>query len=380
MKMNQVERLSVTIMILLLSSVLCLAQNRQNTKSLEGPYMGQTPPGNEPQIFALTFIGPGLHGCPVFTPDGMEAYWSLMSNMKMMYSKVIDGIWIDPVEIELPAEFTTSDVPCLTIDGNRLLFVSYAPTGTKENIWYMDRDGDGWTTPQLLSNTINENQLHWQISIAENGNLYFSYLGATGVDIAVSRFVDGQYTEVEALGPEINGPSLEQEFAPFIAPDESYLIFSYVDDGSSNPYADLFISFKNPNGSWTQAVPMEGLNADGTHEMCANVTRDGQYLFFLKDAEGAGTAPHWVSADVINNYRAIVCGDVDGNRMVDLLDIVYMIDNKFKDGPLPDPIESADVNDDGTFDILDIVHMIDFKFKECPPGAGMGTCPPPDCP
>jgi murein tripeptide amidase MpaA len=75
-----------------------------------------------------------------------------------------------------------------------------------------------------------------------------------------------------------------------------------------------------------------------------------------------------------------ICGDTDGNEVVDLLDIVFMIDNKFKDGPLPDPIESADVNNDGTFDILDIVHMIDFKFKECPPGAGEGTCPPPNCP
>ncbi len=28
-------------------------------------------------------------------------------------------------------------------------------------------------------------------------------------------------------------------------------------------------------------------------------------------------------------------------------------------------------------DILDIVHLIDYKFKECPPGAGEGTCPPP---
>jgi PKD repeat protein len=77
--------------------------------------------------------------------------------------------------------------------------------------------------------------------------------------------------------------------------------------------------------------------------------------------------------------RAYLCGDVDGNDIVDLLDIVFMIDNKFKEGDPPDPVEAADVNNDGTFDILDIVHMIDFKFKECPPGAGEGTCPPPDC-
>jgi hypothetical protein len=28
-------------------------------------------------------------------------------------------------------------------------------------------------------------------------------------------------------------------------------------------------------------------------------------------------------------------------------------------------------------DILDIVHLIDWKFKGCPPGQPIGTCPPP---
>ncbi len=51
---------------------------------------------------------------------------------------------------------------------------------------------------------------------------------------------------------------------------------------------------------------------------------------------------------------------------VDILDIIYLIDHKFKDGPAPDPIESADVNNDGLVDILDIIYLIDFKFKEGP--------------
>jgi hypothetical protein len=61
-----------------------------------------------------------------------------------------------------------------------------------------------------------------------------------------------------------------------------------------------------------------------------------------------------------------VCGDTDGNRIVDILDIIFMIDNKFKGGPLPDPIQAADVNNDSIFDLLDIVYMIDNKFKDGP--------------
>jgi hypothetical protein len=46
-----------------------------------------------------------------------------------------------------------------------------------------------------------------------------------------------------------------------------------------------------------------------------------------------------------------------------LLDIVLLIDNKFKGGDEPVAEIVADVNHDGAYDILDIVYMIDSKFK-----------------
>jgi photosystem II stability/assembly factor-like uncharacterized protein len=73
-----------------------------------------------------------------------------------------------------------------------------------------------------------------------------------------------------------------------------------------------------------------------------------------------------VNSNGVGDACDYVCGDTDGNRIVDILDIIFMIDNKFKGGPLPDPIEAADVNSDGAFDILDIVYMIDNKFKDGP--------------
>ncbi len=61
-----------------------------------------------------------------------------------------------------------------------------------------------------------------------------------------------------------------------------------------------------------------------------------------------------------------VCGDVNTDNIVDILDIVLLIDNKFKEGPLPYPEAAADVNNDEAFDILDIVFLIDNKFKDGP--------------
>jgi hypothetical protein len=83
--------------------------------------------------------------------------------------------------------------------------------------------------------------------------------------------------------------------------------------------------------------------------------------------------------DDINGSCDYICGDANGDDISDILDIVHLIDWKFKDGPHPDPLVASNVNGDKVVDILDMVHLIDWKFKECPPGSGPGTCPPPDC-
>lgn len=61
-----------------------------------------------------------------------------------------------------------------------------------------------------------------------------------------------------------------------------------------------------------------------------------------------------------------ICGDIDGDRSINILDIVYLINNLYKSGPDPDPIESADVNHDAMVNILDIVHIINFIYKNGP--------------
>ncbi|MCP4705450.1 MAG: hypothetical protein GY865_12675, partial [candidate division Zixibacteria bacterium] len=62
-----------------------------------------------------------------------------------------------------------------------------------------------------------------------------------------------------------------------------------------------------------------------------------------------------------------ICGDVNDDINIDILDIVYLINYKYKSGanPLCEPISiCADVNHDTNIDILDIVHLINFKYKD----------------
>lgn len=62
----------------------------------------------------------------------------------------------------------------------------------------------------------------------------------------------------------------------------------------------------------------------------------------------------------------LACGDVNLDNNVNLLDIVFLIDYKFKGGPAPQYPALADIDGDGVFNILDIVFLIDYKFKGGP--------------
>ncbi|MCP4704521.1 MAG: hypothetical protein GY865_07915, partial [candidate division Zixibacteria bacterium] len=61
-----------------------------------------------------------------------------------------------------------------------------------------------------------------------------------------------------------------------------------------------------------------------------------------------------------------ICGDVNEDQDIDILDIVYLINYKYKAGPSVVPEYVADVNSDENIDILDIVHLINFKYKGGP--------------
>lgn len=63
------------------------------------------------------------------------------------------------------------------------------------------------------------------------------------------------------------------------------------------------------------------------------------------------------------------CGDLDGKLNTNILDIVYLINYKYKYGPRPvcEPITiCADVNSDRLINILDIVFLINYKYKDGP--------------
>jgi hypothetical protein len=302
-------------------AALGASQEAQKFPVLTGPYLGQTPPTADPVPFA-----PGIliasHGGLAISPDGKEMYWSAPPRIETLAglprSSVIvtmlrDGRWTAPA---VAAFSCTDESPCwdsdpfVSPDNKRLFFRSSRPVkpGAKtavdttswgaEDVWFVERTPTGWSAARPLgpvtapgasiatpaANAATKDGVPRTFSITKNGTLYFA---SKAGDICFSRLVKGAYAEPVSVGPAVN--SAEVEACPFVAPDESYLIFSRA----SGLQWSYYISYRLDTGAWSQPVALNHLRG-GAHIF---VSADGKYVFF------GATDGFWAPATFIEEMR-----------------------------------------------------------------------------
>ncbi len=89
---------------------------------------------------------------------------------------------------------------------------------------------------------------------------------------------------------------------PFIAPDDSYLIWDSERDGGYGR-SDLYISFRQQDGSWGAAINMGDKINTALEDGFPNVTPDGKYLFFGRQVSPGNSDIFWVDAQIIETLR-----------------------------------------------------------------------------
>lgn len=304
-KVGLVKLVKPILILVLLSACTCEElPEPQVIASLNGSYLGQDAPGFIPELFAPDVFTMEAHSAPVFSPDGRTIYWNTMNCNQIISMTMSGDSWMPASEVSFAMKGGSGDA-ALSPDGSRLFFTSFHPVEglkqDKENIWVVEREIDGWGTPSPLDLAVNQYEMHWQHSVAANGNLYFSAPGSHGgKDIYCSQFVRGFYQEAEVLSESIN--STNSEGCPYVSPDEDYIIFDR--HGGDVGFADLYISFMQANGSWGEAISMDpGINT-GVNETCPTVSPNGAYFFFLRNDENEQLKIFWVDASVIEEYRS----------------------------------------------------------------------------
>lgn len=193
-----------------------------------------------------------------------EAYFTVQSPLgeisAVLMIKKKGHLWGQPEVTPFSGKFNDLE-PFLSPDGLKLFFASNRPFNENGkakdyDIWYVERKdlASGWSVPVNMGNTINTEYNEFYPSISERNNLFFTsdYPNSKGKDdIYMSSMKNGSYTEPVSLSEAIN--SVGYEFNAYVAPDESFLIFSGYnrDDGLGS--GDLYISFKSEDNTWNKA-------------------------------------------------------------------------------------------------------------------------------
>jgi hypothetical protein len=276
-------------------------------KAQSNKYLGQTPPQLQPQKFAPGLISTQaeIEFGSVFTADGTEFFYGVDIDHKpeIRYCKLVNGQWTKPKVLLKDAQYTYHD-PFLSPDEQRLYFISNRPLSGKgkkkdADIWYIQREGKGWNQPVNAGSNINSDKNEYYISFTQKGSMYFSSNKASdkhyNYDIYVSHLKGKKFQPRIRLGAGVN--TVRYEADVFVAYDESYVIFCTIRGDASNR-GDLYISFKQKDGSWGKAKDMGKLINTKKHELCPFVTKDGKYFFFTRNND-----IYWVSAKVIEVLR-----------------------------------------------------------------------------
>jgi len=224
-------------------------------------------------------------------PDGNEIYFSVQSYQNEL--SVItcirkeNNVWSNPEIASFSGKYYDIE-PFLSSDGLKLFYSSNRPMEVTDSIkdfdiWYVERENknSGWSKPINVGGPINSDKNEFYPSIANNNNFYFTCeeRGTKGKDdIFLSQWKNGKYIEPISLSDSINSEGYE--FNAFIAPDESFIIFTgYArDDGFGS--GDLYISYKTPKGNWEKARNLGKQINSAQMDYCPFVDTKTNTLYF----------------------------------------------------------------------------------------------------
>jgi predicted alpha/beta superfamily hydrolase/Tol biopolymer transport system component len=256
-------------------------------------YIDQAPPEQTPRVFSLqTHDGYFASDRIAVSADGKELYYtevtSTWSDYNIRYYKYADQKWNGPFDL-----FPGFLGPALSVDGKTMSFEKYNDSRT---CWHSKRIDAGWSTPTLCTEPPDPKDKHYLQDTA-SGRIYASSRGALNgigqMDISTLGKTDAT-GGWHSLGRPLNSPGNEGDF--YVARDEAFIVFGSPHRGGFGG-GDLFISFRERDGSWSDPKNLGAtINTPG-YEFGPYVTDDKRYLFFSRSSDFTRVDVYWVRFD-----------------------------------------------------------------------------------
>jgi len=277
----------IYISVFLMLSIITMSGNSYGKGKfpvLEKRYFDQKAPGLTPELFA-----PGI----VSTEEYLETVVTFLPDMR---------------------EFS---------------FTRFSGKDRKPTLFVMQYKNERWSRKSIPSTDTNKYAEKFNPNVSQmrkherfkdapitgftesaNGTYYFYFIDfeRDGIGhMSYSRLTNGKYEKPKKMSKAINTGYYIAH--PYIAPDESYLMWDAEQEGESTP--DIYISFRQKDGSWGTAINMGDKINTAAYEQRPRVTPDGKYLFFYrgeKKVREDGSIyfvgnPYWVDAQIIENLR-----------------------------------------------------------------------------
>jgi Tol biopolymer transport system component len=302
--------------IKLIFVIVIFSCNQTKEDKVKIDYFGQKPPVAKAELFAPAILDTSSfkHSAPAFSPDGKIVLWAVMQmptyHTSILEMKFENGEWSSKQSPSFSDSTSNEVYPSFSPDGQTLYFSSDRKTSSSDTtfkgnrLWKVERNENNWGDPVLLDTLISKGG-EYASSITEKGNLYFTKGPHRSPDwnIHVSNKTDVGYSTPTALAFNSTG----YEDGPFVAPDESYIIFESQRQESIDGSIDLFICFKNKDVQWSEPKNMGAKINSSFSERFSRVSPDGKYLFFGSnrdhDQKKPGFDIFWIDASIIEELR-----------------------------------------------------------------------------
>lgn len=257
-----------------------------NSPTESTDYLGQSHPDSIPVIFAPDIVsvkGRLEHGIS-FTPDTQELAFGILNNKdfsgKILYTKKVNKNWTAPIVFE-PLKDENVYLPYFSPDGKSMLFAQSRPDADNyiTDIWVLNRSNDNWNEAQKLNSPISTLTREASACMTFDNTIYFSSNrdGNGLADLYFSTYNNGTHSNtkrIHAICTERDEESI------FVAPDESYIIFSRYATDENGP--DLFISYQDVEKNWTEPRALDSIINTAYWERRPFVSIDNKFLFFTK--------------------------------------------------------------------------------------------------
>lgn len=266
-------------------------------------YLAQPRPGDSALVFAPGIVSkPGRkETCITFSPDGKSVFFSIEfwpnpGIAYTMFSEYKNNKWTTPVNTSFTAGRMTNE-PFFAFNGSRIYLSATAVQNQvgSVDLSYVVRNDSVWSNPISMGNPPNTSADQYHCCIISDTSVYFST--SNGL-IAKSKYLNGVYQPRIILPFPINYSNTTQTWGdPYVSPDESYMIFKSTRAGGFGGN-DLYISYRKPDGKWTNPKNLGNKINTQLEERSGDVTPDGLYMTF-----GSNDDLKWISASFINILR-----------------------------------------------------------------------------